>query len=192
MSEEQKEIPINKYSIYELKAGLDSEISNYFIDEDFDVIEHFSNIKIFFGFLTVLCTGTAYLLPIPFPKNYYIILFSVIGYIIFSNIYWYIDKKIINTIFFVGKNEDYFQRLRPKKPNIIKEMVLHSEIDPKNIKRKHIYKLWFDFIFEDDQSITTEIFEIDCTKVIDERGYIHGDEVVKILTNIIKNVVPNV
>ena len=92
----------------------------------------------------------------------------------------------------MGRNDDYFQRLRPKKGNKIKEMVVHSEIDMKDNKRKHIYKLWFDFIFEDDQSITTEIFEINCTKVIDERGYIHGDEVVKILANIIKNVVPNV
>ena len=192
MSEGPKEIPINKYSIFELKAGLDREIYNYFVDEDFDVIEHYSNIKILFGFLTVLCTGTAYLLPIPFPQNYYIILFSVIGYLIFSTIYWYVDKKIINTIFFVGKNEDYFQHLRPKKPNKIIEMVVHSEIDPKNNKRKHIYKFWFDFIFEDNQTVTTEISEINCTNVIDEKGYIHGDKVLKILKNVIKRIIPKV
>ena len=38
MSEGQKEIPINKYSIFELKAGLDKEITNYFTEEDFDLI----------------------------------------------------------------------------------------------------------------------------------------------------------
>ena len=108
---------INKYSVYELKAGLDKEISEFFLQEDFDLIEHYSNIKIFFGLLTCLCTGTAYLLPIPFPQNYYIILFSVIGYVIFSTIYWYVDKKVIDTIFFVGRNDDYFYRLRPKKGN---------------------------------------------------------------------------
>ena len=149
MSEDgPKEIPINKYSVYELKAGLDREISNYFIDEDFDMIEHYSNVKILFGFLTCLCTGIAYLYPLPFPQNYYIILFSVIGYAIFSTIYWYVDKKVIDTIFFVGSNDDYFQRLRPKKGNKIKEMVVHSEIDMKDNKRKHIYKLWFDFILK--------------------------------------------
>ena len=192
MSEGQKEIPINKYSIFELKAGLDKEISNYFIEEDFDEIERYSNIKIFFGFLTVCCTGMAYLFPLPFPQNYYIILFSVIGYLIFSTIYWYIDKKIIDTIFFVGKNDDYFQKLRPKKGNKIKEMIIHSEIDEKDNKRKHIYKLWFDFIFYDNSSVTSDITEINCTEVYDERGYIHNDKVVKQLRNIIKAIIPKV
>ena len=93
---EEKDIPINKYCTYELKAIIDREISNYFLDEDFDLIEHYSNVKIFFGFLTCLCTGIAYLFPLPFPQNYYIIVFSVIGYLIFSTIYWYVDKKVIN------------------------------------------------------------------------------------------------
>ena len=193
MSEDgPKEIPINKYSVYELKAGLDREISNYFIDEDFDMIEHYSNVKILFGFLTCLCTGIAYLYPLPFPQNYYIILFSVIGYAIFSTIYWYVDKKVIDTIFFVGRNDDYFQRLRPKKGNKIKEMVVHSEIDMKDNKRKHIYKMWFDFIFEDNQAVTTDISEINCTDVYDERGYVHSDKVLKTLKHIIKSTVPKI
>ena len=189
---EEKDIPINKYCTYELKAIIDREISNYFLDEDFDLIEHYSNVKIFFGFLTCLCTGIAYLFPLPFPQNYYIIVFSVIGYLIFSTIYWYVDKKVINSIFFVGRNEDYFHKLRPKKGNKIKEMVVHSEIDMKNIKRKHIYKLWFDFIFEDNQAVSTDIFEINCTNVIDERGYVHNDKVIKILRNIIKSTIPDI
>ena len=189
---EEKDIPINKYCTYELKAIIDREISNYFLDEDFDLIEHYSNVKIFFGFLTCLCTGIAYLFPLPFPQNYYIIVFSVIGYLIFSTIYWYVDKKVINAIFFVGRNEDYFHKLRPKKGNKIKEMVVHSEIDMKNIKRKHIYKLWFDFIFEDNQAVSTDISEINCTNVIDERGYVHNDKVIKILRNIIKSTIPDI
>ena len=189
---EEKDIPINKYCTYELKAIIDREISNYFLDEDFDLIEHYSNVKIFFGFLTCLCTGIAYLFPLPFPQNYYIIVFSVIGYLIFSTIYWYVDKKVINTIFFVGRNEDYFHKLRPKKGNKIKEMVVHSEIDMKNIKRKHIYKFWFDFIFEDNQAVSTDISEINCTNVIDERGYVHNDKVIKILRNIIKSTIPDI
>ena len=189
---EEKDIPINKYCTYELKAIIDREISNYFLDEDFDLIEHYSNVKIFFGFLTCLCTGIAYLFPLPFPQNYYIIVFSVIGYLIFSTIYWYVDKKVINTIFFVGRNEDYFHKLRPKKGNKIKEMVVHSEIDMKNIKRKHIYKLWFDFIFEDNQAASTDISEINCTNVIDERGDVHYDKFIKILRNIIKSTIPNI
>ena len=192
MSEGQKEIPINKYSIFELKAGIDKEISNYFIEEDFDEIERYSNIKIFFGFLTCCCTGTAYLFPLPFPKNYFIILFSVIFYLIFSTIYWYIDKKVIDTIFFVGKNDDYFHKLRPKKGNKIKEMIVHSDIDAKNNKKKHIYKLWFEFKFGDTNIIKTDINEINCTEVYDERGYIHNDKVLKLLRNIIKATIPKI
>ena len=40
------ELVENKYSVYELKAGLDKEISEFFLEEDFDLIEHYSNIKI--------------------------------------------------------------------------------------------------------------------------------------------------
>ena len=192
MSETPKDFPINKYCTYELKAIIDREISNYFIDEDFDLIEHYSNFKIIFGFLTCVCTGIAYLFPLPFPQNYYIILFSVIGYIIFSTIYWYVDKKVIDSIFFVGKNDDYFEKLRPKKDNKIIGMIVHSEIDMKNIRRKHIYNLWFDLIFEDDEAITTDVSEIDCTKVIDERGYVHNDKVVKKLKHIIKKKISDV
>ena len=116
MSEEPKDILINKYCTYELKAIIDREISNYFLDEDFDLIENYSNVKIFFGFLTRLLTGIAYLFPPPFPRNYYVIVFSVIGYLIYSTIYyWYVDKKVIDTIFFIGRNEDYFHKLRQKK-----------------------------------------------------------------------------
>ena len=191
--EDEKIIPINKYSIFELKASLDKEISNYFLNEDFDEIERYSNLKIFVGFLTCCCTGMAYLFPLPFPQNYYIILFSVIGYVIFSTIYWYIEKKVIDSIFFVGKNEDYFQRLRPKKRDKVKEMIVHSEIDNKDSKRKHIYKLWFELIFNDGKErIKTDISEINCIEVFDEKGYIHKDKVLKFVKNIIKATIPKV
>ena len=190
---EEKEIPINKYSIFELKAAIDKEISNYFINEDFDEISHYSNIKIFFGFLTCCCTGIAYLFPLPFPQNYFIILFAVIGYVIFSTIYWYIEKWVIDSIFFVGKNEDYFQHLRPKQGNKIKEMIVHSEIDSKNNKRKHIYKLWFDLTLDNSkENVKTDISEINCTEVFDERGYLHKDKVLRMLKNYIKATIPKI
>ena len=188
---EKKEIPINKYSIFELKAGIDKEITNYFINEDFDEIEYYSNLKIIFGFLTCCCTGMAYLFPLPFPQNYYIILFSVIGYAIFSTIYLYIEKWVIDTIFFVGTNEDYFKYLRPKKGNKIKEIIAHSEIDNTNNNKKHIYKLWFDLIFENGkEKVKTDVSEINCTEIYDDRGYIHRDKILKTLKNIIKTTIP--
>ena len=92
----------------------------------------------------------------------------------------------------MGSNDDYFQRLRPKKGKKVKEMVGHSEIDMKDNKRKHIYKLWFDFIFYDNQAVSSDISEINCTEVYDERGYIHNDKVVNKLRNIIKTIIPKV
>ena len=115
MPKEQKVLPINKYSIYELKAGIDKEIQSFLEEEEFVEIQKFSNVKILFGLLTVACTGTAYLYPLPFPQNYYIILFSVIGYLIFSTIYWYIDKKIIDMIQLHGNESDeYIKELKEK------------------------------------------------------------------------------
>ena len=184
MPKEQKVLPINKYSIYELKAGIDKEIQSFLEEEEFVEIQKFSNVKILFGLLTVACTGTAYLYPLPFPQNYYIILFSVIGYLIFSTIYWYIDKKIIDTIFYVGTNEDYCQKLRPKKHNKIKEIRIHSDIED---NKKHIYKLWFDFTYlEDGKMVTSEKVDINCTEVYDERGYIHKDKAIKFFKSLFK------
>ena len=185
MPKEQKVLPINKYSIYELKAGIDKEIQSFLEEEDFEEFQKFSNIKILFGLLTVSCTATAYLYPLPFPENYYIILFSVIGYLIFSTIYWYIDKKVIDTIFYVGTNPDYFQKLRVRKHNKVKETRIHSDIED---KQKYIYKICFDFIFlEDGNKITTQKVDINCTEVYDERGYIHKDKVIKYFKAIFKD-----
>lgn len=185
MPKDQKVIPINKYSIFELKAGIDKEIQTFLEEEEFEEFQRFSNIKILFGLLTVTCTGMAYLYPKPFPDNYYIILFSVIGYLIFSTIYWYIDKKVIDTIFFVGANVEYCQKLRTKRHNKIKEIIIHSDIED---DKKYIYKIWFDFtIQEDGNKITTQKVDIDCTKVYDERGYIHKDKVVHIFKTLFKD-----
>ena len=162
MAKKEKILPINKYSIFELKAAVDKEIHSYLEEEEFEENQRYSNIKILFGILTVSCTGMAYLYPKPFPDNYYIILFSVIGYLIFSTIYWYIDKKVIDTIFYAGKNAEFFQKLRVKKNNKLNEVIIHSDIED---NRKHIYKIWFDFSFLESQNkpITTEKFDINCT-----------------------------
>jgi len=184
MEEEKKEIPINKYSIFELKAAVDKKIQEFLDDEDFEENQKYSNIKLLFGFLTVICTGTAYLYPKPFPENYYIILFSVIGYLIFSTIYWYIDKKLIDSIFFVGQNCDYCQKYRKTKPNKINEITFHSEIDDSH---KNIYNLWFDFTFLDDKkTASSDKIKIDCTEIFDERGYLHKDKLTKIFKAIFK------
>ena len=182
--DEKKVLPINKYSIYELKAGIDKEIQTYLEDEDFITSQRLSNLKILVGLLTVTCTGVAYLYPKPFPQNYYIILFSVIGYMIFSTVYWYVDKKVIGNIFYIGSNENFCQKYRRTKHNKVKEIIFHSDIEEKD---SSIYDLWFDFItLENGKKITSEKQQIKCTEVYDERGYIHKDNVIKLFMNIFK------
>ena len=77
MVKEQKILPINKYSVYELKAGIDKEITTFLEEEDFEENQKYSNLKILFGLFTVTCTGIAYLYPKPFPDNYYILSFTL-------------------------------------------------------------------------------------------------------------------
>ena len=191
MAKKEKILPINKYSIFELKAAVDKEIHTYLDEEEFEENQRYSNIKILFGILTVSCTGMAYIQPKPFPDNYYIILFSVIGYLIFSTIYWYIDKKVIDTIFYAGKNTEFFQKLIVKKNNKLNEVIIHSDIED---NRKHIYKIWFDFSFLESQNkpITTEKFDINCTEVFDERGYIHKEKVTKIFKKLFREQITKV
>ena len=51
MVKEQKILPINKYSVYELKAGIDKEITTFLEEEDFEENQKYSNLKILFAFL---------------------------------------------------------------------------------------------------------------------------------------------
>ena len=72
-------------------------------------------------------------------------------------------------------------------------MIVHSEIDSKNNKRKHIYKLWFDLTLDNSkENVKTDISEINCTEVFDERGYLHKDKVLKMLKNYIKATIPKI
>ena len=99
-ADKKKQIPINKYSIYELKSEIDQSIIAHLEKEDFIENHTNSNLKIVVGLITLTCTAVAYFYPKPFPLNYNAILFSVIGYGIFSTIYWYLDKHYIKNTFF--------------------------------------------------------------------------------------------
>ena len=188
MTTEEKVLPINKYSPFELKAGIDKEIQSYLEDEDFDEIQQNSNLKIFVGLLNLACTAIAYLYPYITPKSfeqyYYVILGSVVGHFVFSTAYFLMDNKLFNTIFYVGSNEEYFENLITKKDIVIEELTVHSDIDENKF---YIYKIWFDFSIEGKkEKITTEQTDIDCTRVYDERGYIHRDQVIKYFKDVLK------
>ncbi len=76
--EKKEHIPINKYSIYEMKSAIDTKIIEFLEENKFEENHFQSNIKIFVGLFCLSFTALAYLYPKPFPENYNVVLFSVI------------------------------------------------------------------------------------------------------------------
>jgi hypothetical protein len=76
--ENKNEIPINKYSIYEMKSAVDTKVIEFLEKNEFDENHYLSNLKIAVGLFCLVFTGLAYLYPKPFPDNYNVVLFSVI------------------------------------------------------------------------------------------------------------------
>ncbi len=76
---QEKPIPINKYSIYEMKSAIDTKITEH-LEKKLEFTENYflSNIKIAVGLLCLSFTALAYFYPKPFPENYNVVLFSVI------------------------------------------------------------------------------------------------------------------
>ena len=129
--DKKKVLPINKYSIYELKSGIDQCIVGFLESNDFKESQRYSNLKIFVGLITLSFTALAYLYPKPYPQNYNAIVIGCIGYWIFSTLYWIIEKWVISNIFYIGNNPDYCQKIRPRKHYKIKEIIINSEIKDK-------------------------------------------------------------
>ncbi|MCQ2820509.1 MAG: signal peptidase complex subunit 2 [archaeon] len=173
-TKEEKNLPINKYSIYEIKSGIDQTISHFLEKKKFN--EHFflQNIKIVIGLFILCFTALAYFYPQPFPKNYSAIAIGVIGYVIFSLIEWYFENYILKTVFYCGSNSEYCEKLRLKKHLKIKEIRINSDIE----EYSNIYKYFFEFI-TDEGKFKSEEYNITANSVIDERGYIVKSEVEK-------------
>jgi hypothetical protein len=77
-TETKNEIPINKYSIYELKSAVDTKIMEFLEKNGFVENHYLSNLKIGTGLFCLFFTGLAYFYPKPFPENYNVVLLSVI------------------------------------------------------------------------------------------------------------------
>ena len=177
-------LKINKYSIYELKAGIDSIIETQLNIQNFQENLTLNNIKLILVILAIFCAGIAHLFSKPFPDHYYIILFAIIFYVIFRNIFWFIENKLIKNIFYIGSNFEYCKKFRKNKQYSIKEIKFHSNIDEKN---PFIFEIWFDFItLEDNKTFISKKKKIDCTKVYDERGYLHIERVIHSFKSIFK------
>ena len=179
-------IKVNKYSLYELKIGIDVVIENYLFLEDFEENLKINNIKLSLVILSLFCAGIAHFFSKSFPDYYYIILFAFIFYLLFRTIYWFIDSILTNSIFYVGTNINYCNKLRKNKNSnyTIKEIKIHSNIDEKN---PSVYEIWFDFItLEDNKIFTSKKKKINCISVYDERGYVHREKVIQSFKSILK------
>jgi hypothetical protein len=75
---EVKSTPINKYSIYEMKAAIDAKIIEYLERKEFTEHHIYCNLKILVGSFCLVFTALAYFYPKPFPENYNMVLFSLI------------------------------------------------------------------------------------------------------------------
>ena len=178
-------LKVNKYSLYELKSGIDSIIESYLNLELFDENLKLNNLKIILVVLSIISAGIAHLFSKPFPENYYILLFAIIFYLIFRTSFWFIENKLTGTIFYIGTNIDYFKKYRKSKHYTIKEIKIHSNIDAK--KSPSIYEIWFDFLtLEDNKIIISDKKIINCTQMYDEKGYINIARVVQSFKSILK------
>ena len=178
-------LKINKHSLIELKFGIDTIIDYYLTFENFEENNKYNNIKMTVLLLSILSAIIAHYFSKPFKDNYYIILFTIVFYILFRSIYIFIEYKLMNTIFYIGKNTKYFNKLtKNKKKQTIKEIKFHSYIDEKN---PSIYLIWFEFIFlENNKIYISQKRKINCIYVYDERGYLHYERVIHIFKSILK------
>ena len=178
---EKKNIPINKYSIYEIKSGIDQVISNYMEKTGFTEYQKFSNIKIIIGLIILIGPALSYLYPLPFPENYPIIALGVAIYVIFSAVMWVFENYYLKSVFYCGANQSYCDKLRLKKHLKIQEIRINSEIEDYSPD----YNLFLEFITDEGKFKSNETI-IKANNVIDERGYVVRDEVIKIFSSFLK------
>jgi hypothetical protein len=75
---QEKQIPINKYSIYDMKNAIDTKFMEHLEQTGWVENNFLSNLKILVGLFCLSFTALAYLYPKPFPENYNVVLLSVI------------------------------------------------------------------------------------------------------------------
>jgi len=169
--EDPKPSPINKYSIYEMKAAIDGQIMEYLEKNEFVEDNLNTNLKIVFGTFCIFWTGMAYFYPKPFPENFSISVVSLVMYMIGSSLYYYVEKFMIKQTFYTGIGEKYVQNLRQGNKEKLKAIKLSSEIKDYD----HLYQMWIEFVTLEGRIVKSEIFKLDCTKVCDEKGYVNRD-----------------
>ncbi len=176
-----KNIPLNKYSIHDLKNAIDTRLVEYFETKNFKEIHTYSNLKIIIGLFCLICTIGAYLNGLPFNDAYWLIFACVVLYFIAYSLYFYLEKRVIKSVIYTGKNIEILPKL--------KYFRLSSEIE--NFSQDYTYWISKCETKEDkDESKEKKSF----SEFFDERGYCirskvnaFGDEIIERLKGNKKN-----
>jgi len=176
VEEEEKEISINKYSIYDLKSGLDTRLVETLETMNFEENNSHTNIKIFSGLFCLVWTALAYFNGKEFPDNYNIILISLILYGLGSILYWYVENYIIKCTIYIGSNSKYFSdTLRNTK---IKNIKINSDIK----ENDNNYYCWLTVISWSGKEYDCNTISKNFCDFYDERGHCKRAKV-EVLTN---------
>ncbi len=175
MAEEKvtsKNIPVNKYSIHDLKAAIDTRIIEFLESKKFVEIHTYSNIKILIGLFCLIWTGVAYLNGLPFDDAYRLIALSVVLYFTGSFAYWYFEKYVMKSTFYTGKNLEILKNYSYFK--------ISSEIED----YCNFYTIWLSY-----PSNGKEVDEVKIKRCFsdffDERGYCLRENVNKLAEELI-------
>lgn len=101
------------------------------------------------------------------------IIVAIIGYVVFSTLYYYLEKVVIKNVFYSGSNPDYFHKVRGSRKEKIKMIRVHSDIK----EYSHVYHLWMDLVTEKGQKISCDKVLLECTDFFDVKGNVNKENI---------------
>lgn len=162
---EKGDVPVNKYSIYDLKSAMDSRIAEYLESKNFSEIHVHTNLKIVVGMFCLVWTALAYFNGKAFPDNYSIIMVSLAFYCVGSLAYWYVEKYLIKNTFYITENTKYFTETL--KNERIKHLKLNSDIKDS----EEYYSVWLSAVTHSGKEIECDKLNKSFCNYFNNRGY---------------------
>jgi hypothetical protein len=175
---EVKNIPVNKYSIHDLKNAIDTRIIEYLESKKFVEIHTYSNIKILLGIFCLIWTAVAYLNGLAFTDAYRLIALSVFMYFSGSLAYWYFEKYVMKSTFYTGKNLEIL-----KDHSYFK---ISSEIEDYS----NYYTIWLSYS-SNGKELDGKKLKKCFSEFFDERGYCLREDVNKFAQELIESLKNN-
>ncbi len=162
---EKGDIPINKYSVYDLKSAMDNRIAEFLESKGFQEIHQHTNLKIVVGMFCLVWTALAYFNGRAFPDNYSIIMVSLAFYSLGSLVYWYVEKYMIKNTFYITENAKYFSEVI--KNERIKYIKLNSDVRD----NEQFYTIWLSVVTHSGKEIECDKLNKSFCEYFNSRGY---------------------